>query len=334
MPDRDNRNPYRGGLAGRAIDNYLRRRREGVGILDPEFGNQKDFFKQIDECIKMGREYRPILNSLNKLYKDQNKVEIINSHPFCFEYQSDPEGKYELSNSEVQILQEINHFEAEILQGIKIGDLYKTTKIILCDGPNTPDSNSDLLGSYSHEGQSPSLIPVIRLYMDRITEASRLYCNRKYITASVYIHEMMHRFYDVRPDLGWKEYIKEIEEPMAVFGAMKFCEEFDKELLKVSRCITEDLQKSERYDLFHYYVYILGLEMFDKGVDVGLINTYRHVSLLMHKSRSEVEEFVNPISSYLDICKQNKDSLANLVEPIQIIINKFAEFFPLDKGTE
>lgn len=334
MPDRDNRNPYRGGFAGRTIDNYLRRRREGVGILDPEFGNQKDFFKQIDECIKMGREYRPILNSLNKLYKDQNKVEIINSNPFCFEYQSDPEGKYELSNSEVQILQEINHFEAEILQGIKIGDLYKTTKIVLCDAPN----DSDLLGSYGLDkwhSLSSIYYPVVEIYMDRVEAVAKEFgCDREYVTACVYIHEMMHRYYDIRPDLGWKKSVMEIEEPMAVFGAMKFCEEFEKELLKVSRRITEDLQKSERYDLFHYYVYILGLEMFDKGVDVGLINTYRHVSLLMHKSRSEVEEFVNPISSYLDICKQNKDSLANLVEPIQIIINKFAEFFPLDKGTK
>lgn len=334
MPDRDNRNPYRGGFAGRTIDNYLRRRREGVGILDPEFGNQKDFFKQIDECIKMGREYRPILNSLNKLYKDQNKVEIINSNPFCFEYQSDPEGKYELSNSEVQILQEINHFEAELLQGIKIGDLYKTTKIVLCDAPN----DCDLLGSYGLDkwhSLSSIYYPVVEIYMDRVNAVVKEFgCDREYVTACVYIHEMMHRYYDIRPDLGWKKSVKEIEEPMAVFGAMKFCEEFEKELLKVSRRITKDLQKSERYDLFHYYVYILGSEMFDKGVDVGLINTYRHVSLLMHKSRSEVEEFVNPISSYLDICKQNKDSLANLVEPIQEIIYKFANFFPLDKGIQ
>ena len=329
MPDRDNRNPYRGGFAGRTI-----RRREGVGILDPEFGNQKDFFKQIDECIKMGREYRPILNSLNKLYKDQNKVEIINSNPFCFEYQSDPEGKYELSNSEVQILQEINHFKAEILQGIKIGDLYKTTKIVLCDAPN----DSDLLGSYGLDkwhSLSSIYYPVVEIYMDRVNAVVKEFgCDREYVTACAYIHEMMHRYYDIRPDLGWKKTVKEIEEPMAVFGAMKFCEEFEKELLKVSRRITEDLQKSERYDLFHYYVYILGSEMFDKGVDVGLINTYRHVSLLMHKSRSEVEEFVNPISSYLDICKQNKDSLANLVEPIQEIIYKFANFFPLNKGIQ
>lgn len=329
MPDRHNVNFRR-----RVIDEALGRREEGVKILEPEFGDHKDLYKQIDKYIKMGCKDITILNSLKKLYKDHNKVEIFNSNPYCFEYQSDPEGKYELSNDEIQILQEINHFEAEILQGIKIGDLYKTTKIVLCDCPH----DEDLLGLYSHEEKHPlskSYYPVVEIYMDRVDAvAKELRCDRKYVTASVYIHEMMHRYYDIRPDLGWKDEVREIEEPMAVLGEKKFCEEFEKELLKVSRRITEDLQKSERYDLFHYYVYILGSEMFDKGVDVGLINTYRHVSLLMHKSRSEVEEFVNPISSYLDICKQNKDSLANLVEPIQEIIYKFANFFPLDKGIQ
>ena len=306
-------------------------------VSKTEFGgDQKDFFKQIDDYIKgflSNQKDGTILNGLKELY--QGGVNEINISPYI-ECTSEPDGKYSLTPEEVQLLGEINkhpkNSESRIL-GLKIEKLYKTTKIILCDGPNTPD-NSDLLGSYSHEGQSPSLIPVIRLYMDRITEASRLYCNRKYITASVYIHEMMHRFYDVRPDLGWKEYIKEIEEPMAVFGAMKFCEEFGNgSLLNVSRSLTEELQKSKWYNPYHY-VYILGIKMYDsKKVDAGLTETYRRVSLMMHKE-SEVEEFVNPISSYLDICKQNKDSLANLVGPIRKCIETYAKFFPLDKGTK
>jgi len=293
------------------------------------FDDQEDFFKKVDEYINIGCKVIIILNSLKE-------VEEINTSPYCsFEYYSDSEDQYKLTLDETKLLLSINKSETILLQGIKIGDLYKTTKIVLCDAPN----DSDLLGSYSHEEKRPlskSYYPVVRIYMDRVEAvAKELGCERKYIIASVYIHEMMHRYYDIRPDLGWKKSVDEIEEPMAVFGTMKFCEEFDKEtLLQISRRLTKDLRKSKCYVQFHYYVYILGLEMFGKGVDVGLINTYRHVSLLMHKSRSEVEEFVNPISSYLDICKQNKDSLANLVEPIQIIINKFAEFFPLDKGTE
>lgn len=305
-----------------------------------EFGDQKDFFKQIDDYIKgflSNQKDGIILNGLKELY--QGGVNEINISPYCpIECTSEPDGKYSLTPEEVQLLGEINkhpkNSESRIL-GLKIEKLYKTTKIILCDGPNTPDSNSDLLGSYSHEGQSPSLIPVIRLYMDRITEASRLYCNRKYITASVYIHEMMHRFYDVRPDLGWKEYIKEIEEPMAVFGAMKFCEEFGNgSLLKVSRSLTEELQKSKWYNLFNYYVYILGIKMYDdSNVDACLIETYRHVSLMMHKE-SEVKGFDNPIGKYLDTCEKKKDSLENLVEPIKKCIETYAEFFPQDKGTK
>jgi len=320
-----------------ALSNKIKGKFKKVDAIDNvskfSFDDQEDFFKKVDEYIKGFQTNHVdgiILNTLMELYKDQSKVEEINTSQYCY---SDPEDQYKLTLDETKLLLKINDFEANLLQGIKIGDLYKTTKIVLCDAPN----DSDLLGSYGHEEKhqlSGSIYPVVKIYMDRVeTVANELGYDRQYVTACVYIHEMMHRYYDIRPDLGWKKSVYEIEEPMAVFGAMKFCEEFDKELLKVSRCITEDLQKSERYGQFHYYVYILGLEMFE-GVDVGLINTYRHVSLLMHKLRSGVEEFVNPISSYLDICKQNKDSLANLVEPIQIIINKFAEFFPLDKGTE
>ena len=322
------------------LNKRAKKQHEGIDAIDNvskiSLDDQEDFFKQIDECIKVGSDYRPILNSLKERYKDQSRVEEINASPYCpFEYYSDPEDKYKLTLDEVNLLLSINKSETKLLQGIKIGDLYKTTKIVLCDAPK----DRDLLGSYSHEEKhqlSGIFYPVVRICMDRVeTVANELGYDRQYVTACVYIHEMMHRYYDIRPDLGWEKSVDEIEEPMAVFGAMKFCEEFDKEtLLQISRRLTEDLRKSKWYDLLNYYVYILGLEMFDKSVDAGLIETYRHVSLLMHKSRSEVEEFVNPISSYLDICKQNKDSLANLVEPIQIIINKFAEFFPLDKGTE
>lgn len=331
MPNRDNRNPHGLGLAGRVGRPDL-----DLGIMDPDFKDQKDFFKKIDEYINMGCKGITILNSLKELYKDQSKVEEINTSPYCpFEYYSDPEDKYKLTLDEVNLLLSINKSETKLLQGIKIGDLYKTTKIVLCNCP--PDE--DLLGSYGHEEKHPlskSYYPVIEIYMDRVDAvAKELRCDRKYVTASVYIHEMMHRYYDIRPDLRWKDYVKEIEEPMAVLGEKKFCEEFgDEKLQEISRPLTEDLPKSKWYDLRDYYVYILGLEMFDRGVEAGLIETYRHVSLMMHKSKSEVEGFVNPIDSYINICKQNRNSLENLVEPIQEIIRKFAEFFPLDKGTK
>ena len=115
---------------------------------------------------------------------------------------------------------------------------------------------------------------------------------------------------------------------MAVFGAMKFCEEFGNgSLLKVSRSLTEELQKSKWYNPYHY-VYILGIKMYDSKVDAGLTETYRRVSLMMHKSKSEV------IDSYLKSCESNKDSLANLVEPIKKCIETYAKFFSQDKGTK
>ena len=296
------------------------------------FVDQKDFFKKVDEYINMGCKYITILNSLKELYKDQSKVEEINTSPYCpFEYYSDPEDKYKLTLDEVNLLLSINKSETKLLQGIKIGDLYKTTKIVLCDTPN----DSDLLGSYSHEEKPPLSKPVVRIYMNRVEAvAKELGRERKYIIASVYIHEMIHRYYDIRPDLGWKKSVKEIEEPMAVFGTMKFCEEFDKEtLLEISRRLTKDLQKSKWYDLLNYYVYILGIKMYDSNVDTCLIETYRHVSLMMHKE-SEVKGFDNPIGKYLDTCEKKKDSLENLVEPIKKCIETYAKFFPLDNGTK
>lgn len=319
------------------LSNKIKEKFEKVDAIDNvskvSFVDQEDFFKKVDEYIKVGREFRPILNRLNKLYKDQSKVEEINTSP-SFEYYSDPEDQYKLTSDETKLLLKINDFETSLLQGIKIGDLYKTTKIVLCNCP--PDE--DLLGSYGHEEKhqlSGSFYPVVRIYMDRVEAvAKELGRERKYIIASVYIHEMMHRYYDIRPDLGWKKSVKEIEEPMAVFGAMKFCEEFDKELLNVSRCITEELQKSKWYNLFNYYVYILGIKMYDsKKVDAGLTETYRHVSLMMHKE-SEVKGFDNPIGKYLDTCEKKKDSLENLVKPIKKCIETYAKFFPQDKGTK
>ena len=307
-------------------------------VSKPSFDNQEDFFKKVDEYIKMDCKDTAILNTLKELYKYQSKVEKINTKPDChFEYYSDPEDNCKLTPDEVDLLLSINKSETKLLQGIKIGDLYKTTKIVLCNAPK--DSDFGLLGSYRHEEKSPlskSYYPVVRIYMDRVNAvAKELGCDRKYVIASVYIHEMMHRYYDIRPDLGWKEYIKEIEEPMAVFGTMKFCEEFDKEtLLEISRRLTKDLQKSKWYDQNNYYVYILGLEMFgNKSVDAGLIETYRHVSLMMHKE-SEVKGFDNPIGKYLDTCEKKRDSLENLVEPIKKCIETYAKFFPLDKGTK
>jgi hypothetical protein len=63
--------------------------------------------------------------------------------------------------------------------------------------------------------------------------------------------------------------------------------------------------------------------MYDKGVSADLIKKYRLVSLLMHKSESKVENFENPVKGYLNDCKTHKNSLKNLVDPIQGIIQKY-----------
>ena len=74
--------------------------------------------------------------------------------------------------------------------------------------------------------------------------------------------------------------------------------------------------------------------MFNRGVGAGLINTYRYVSLMMHNPKSKDINSANPIVSYLSDCEEKKDSLENLVDPIQETIRKFAYIFPQDKGTQ
>ena len=252
---------------------------------------------------------------------------------------------FDLKDDEKIILWLINGSKEEL--GFGLGSLYSNTKVFLdVSEGNIKDTkwneNEDYLGYYTIESPWYSG-PQVWLIMDNITtEAERLCIDRKYIIAKVYIHEMMHRFYDLRPDKGWKPYVKEIEEPMAEFATLKFIEELSIQnsifeiLLPIAIVMTEGLRKSEKH-----FIYALGVDLYYKA-PIKLIYDYQRISMLLHRS-SEVfkpeGEKLDPspmkyVEEYIARCEQDKDSLANLVEPIQIIINKFAEFFPLDKGTE
>jgi hypothetical protein len=179
--------------------------------------------------------------------------------------------------------------------------------------------------------------------MDNITtEAERLCIDRKYIIAKVYIHEMMHRFFDLRPDLGWKPYVKEIEEPMAEFATLKFIEELSKQnptfekLLPIALVMTEGLRKTKKY-----FIYALGVDLYYKA-PIKLIYDFRRISMLLHRSSEDFKPEGEKLDSspmkyveeYIAQCEQNKDSLANLVGPIRKCIETYAKFFPQDKGTK
>jgi hypothetical protein len=281
----------------------------------------EEFFKLIDGYINGGRFFFPDCNCVRKIYAGEKKsVQPVNTNPFCpIEYTSIPEGEYELNNDEVQMLKLINDFETKSLNGIRIGDLYKTTKIVLCDAPN----DTDLLGSYGHEkieSDPPRYCPVVYLYMDRIESAAKEYgYERKDVTAYVYIFLMMLRYFDIRPDLGWKKTARELEMPMAVFATMIFMKDYKAGYLQnLVRAHIENLRNSKWYDSLNYYVYLLGLEMFDQNVSPDLINTYRLMSLTMHHTGFEV------------ISGKNRNDLAKLVILIKDVIDKYTKFFPLE----
>lgn len=264
------------------------------------------------------------------------RTEFFNYERLCDEI-------YDLTYEEKKLLWIINCLSKQI------GELYKTTKVFL-DVSNGKDlkeadwseDEDDLLGYYTilpakHPG------PQVWLIMNKITaKAERLCIDRKYIIAKVYIHEMMHRFFDLRPDLRWKRSVKEIEEPMAEFATLKFIEELSKQnasfekLLPIAIVMTEGLRKSE-----NHFIYALGVDLYYKA-PIELIYDYQRISMLLHRS-SEVfkpeGEKLDPspmkyVEEYIAQCEQDKDSLENLVEPIKKCIETYAKFFLQDKGTK
>ena len=298
-------------LARRVRDEGTGRSPEDVAKeIGTAFFSDQNFFERIDEYIKEKFKRQDILNGVKNLLEIKPCLSEINSNPTNFDYSSEPEGMYSLEDDEIQLLRKINTYQNKLL-GTTIGDLHKSTKVILCKRPQ----DCDLLGSYSVEDSKPT----VRLYMDAIeNEAKSSKCDRKFITAAVYIHEMMHRFYDVRPDLGWKQSVKEIEEPMAEFAKLSFCNEFNnKELKKVASQLTENLRNHKD----HFY-YAIGAEL--KNTD--LIQKYRYVSLMMHKVNG------NNIDTYIKGC--TKDKLCDQSTLLSNLINQYAKWFPLEKYEE
>ncbi len=267
---------------------------------------------------------------------------IEKKDPFDYELLCDD---YDLKPEEKSFLRDINVSKDEL--GFGLGSLYTTTKVFLdvSDGTdlkqtNWDDKKDDPLGFYTKD-KSKNNEPQVWLIMDRITEAAeRLGFDRKYIIAKVYIHEMMHRFYDLRPDLGWKRSVKEIEEPMAEFATLKFIEELSKhnpmfeKLLPIAKDMTEGHRKSK------HFIYALGVDLYNNKAPIKMINDYRRISMLLHRSSDIYEinsEKLDPMASVedyekcVDHCKPGQDP-QHLVEPIKKCIETYAKFFPINKG--
>lgn len=259
-----------------------------------------------------------------------------------FNYERLCSDTFDLTSEENMLLWGINGLSKQI------GELYKTTKIFLDVSTGKIketkwNDEDDLLGYYTIKSPLHSG-PQVWLLMDNIIqEAERLCCDRKYIIAKVYIHEMMHRFFDLRPVLGWKRSVKEIEEPMAEFATLKFIEELSKQsatfekLLPIALVMTEGLRKSIKH-----FIYALGVDLYYKA-PIKLIYDYRRISMLLHKSGVDCEidgkkldldpSPMKYVDEYVALCTTDQD-LRKLVGPIKECIETYAKFFPLNKGIQ
>ena len=303
--------------------------------------------KKLDAC-----------NAKIKEVLDAPALKTIEKKDSLFDYERLCDEKYDLTEEERSFLWIINGIKDSL--GFGLGRLYSTTKVFLVDSEDKDNSTklekagwnkdeNDLLGFYTkkvtqNSNNEPETEPQVWLIMDAITaEAKRLCLDRKYIIAKVYIHEMMHRFFDLRPDLGWKRSVKEIEEPMAEFATLKFIEELSKQsttnekLLPIALVMTEGLRKSMKH-----FIYALGVDLYYKA-PIKLIYDYRRISMLLHKSGVDCEidgkkldldpSPMKYVDEYVALCTTDQD-LRKLVGPIKECIETYAKFFPLNKGIQ
>lgn len=232
-----------------------------------------------------------------------------------------------LNPDEKELLIEINNFKCSFMEET-MGNLYLSTKIILSN-EEIPEGIFDWLGYYTkHIFTNPDQVePEVWLLINKIeAESISLGCDRKYILAKVYIHEMMHRYYDMHPELLLKKSVKEIEEPMAEFATIKFCEEFCKdhvehnELLNVAINQTNSLRKTK------HYIYALGANLYDFKYSTSLINEYRHTCMMMHKDNDPVKKYetiVNGQKANYNKKERNDEAAETLCDALENCIEEY-----------
>ena len=221
----------------------------------------------------------------------------------------------ELVDDEKKLLIDINNFKCSFMEET-LGSLYLKTKIILGDEKEYPDDikrifqeeelsnnvnykeivgKTDRLGFYTKHSFSNSNViePEVWLLINKMGNVDI----RKFTLAKVYIHEMMHRYYDMHPELLLKKYVKEIEEPMAEFATIIFCEEFFKnhdeyqELLDVAIGQTESLKNTNDF------IYALGADLYNYHYLQSLINDYRHVCMMMDEQNILVSKYSEDVKN-------------------------------------
>lgn len=243
----------------------------------------------------------------------------------------------ELEEDEKKLLIDINNFKCSFMEET-MGNLYLNTKIILKDEEETyPDDinklfnneeipekdrekmsykeiigKTDRLGfytthSYKNSNKEEYVEPEVWLLINKIRRIESLKKLHPYILAKVYIHEMMHRYFDMHPELPFKSSVKEIEEPMAELATIEFCEEFCNKHKEYSKLV--DVAKEQIKDLKatdDNYFYALGAdlyELYDEEKRRSLIDIYRHVCMMFHEQNKEVIAYLNLVRDSENINK-------------------------------
>lgn len=215
-----------------------------------------------------------------------------------------------LEDDEKELLIDINNFKCSFMEET-LGSLYLKTKIILSDLKPAVIVDKkfivyviqDKLGFYTKR-KLDIIEPEVWLLLKEIEEESKRlgYKDKKYMLAKVYIHEMMHRYFDMHPELLLKKSVKEIEEPMAEFATLKFCEEFykaheDEERKKLLDVAIEQIKGLKDTDNYFYALGADLYEFYDEEKRRSYIDIYRHVCMMLHKQNKEVKDYLNLVQN-------------------------------------
>ena len=289
-------------------------------ITELKKSSTEDIIKYIYPILTIDKPKPYCFNSIvSRICTAQKPMPEINRKIDVFEFINASE--YSVTKEQIDFLQKISSFDERMKK------LYSTTKVKFLDSVWSDECCPDLLGLYTKiRNNQGEMVPQVWLFLNKIYEENEKYCDKcgiqgegrknalKYMIAYVYIHEMMHRYFDIRPDLNLKRSVPEIEEPLAEYATLKFCESFgDNLLLDISEIMVKEMRNS-----LSYYYYAIGYDLFkSEDVPSDLKEKYQRVSMIIHqgndpvidmfKSGVGVNSIVNLINHYDEILQKAKD---------------------------
>ena len=186
----------------------------------------------------------------------------------------------------------------EILE--KISLLNKIIASCIKAGKTVFTFNVELLGKYVREKDgTPKGRPTIYLMWGTLKTKP----NPTALTAIVYVHELMHAYFDMHEDEGRMEYIqhpdiKEIEEPLAEFGMLYFMEMFDRTHPEYELLIEAKTHVKRKKSILGICHYGFGYHLFEdrKTFCVDWVDLFHRSCLCIDESGDDVIDYKSMIS--------------------------------------